>query len=148
MHRVGGCPSVLGTTPIQIGICTPIWPPPRVELEWHSNYFGFFPNTAKQLLGRKNKPDWKFHSNLASTWSGAGVALQLFRISPTLLPIHVFDDEVPLMSPTELAPLSSWLEKVRLESRLRSDEWPPSDVRIDRDDVEVEAGENESGWKP
>ena len=40
----------------------------------------------------------------------------LFRPS-----LHVLEDEVPLMSPTELAPLSSWLEKVRLESRLRSD---------------------------
>ena len=53
------------------------------------------------------------------------------------------------MSPTELAPLSSWLEKARLESRLRSEEWPPSDVLIDlEEEPEAEAGENDSGWKP
>ena len=53
------------------------------------------------------------------------------------------------MSPTELAPLSSWLEKVRLESRLRSEDPAPSDVLIDlEDEVEAEAGENDSGWKP
>jgi len=53
------------------------------------------------------------------------------------------------MSPTELAPLSSWLEKVRLESRLRSEDPAPSEVLIDLEEVvEADPGEKESGWNP
>ena len=74
--------------------------------------------------------------------------MPLTQIHPSAFKlVHVLEDEVPLMSPTELAPLSSWLEKVRLESRLRSEECPPSDVLIDLE-LELEAaGEKERGCK-
>ena len=73
--------AVLGTTPIQWFDGYDLystWSGKGVALA----IFWIVPNTPKQLMGRKNPPDWKFQSNLASTWSGVGVALQLFWIFP------------------------------------------------------------------
>ena len=52
------------------------------------------------------------------------------------------------VSPMELLPDSSWLEKVRLESRLRSECPPPSDVLMEREELEEAEGERLSGANP